>query len=175
MAVPSKQFLATLTRMARMPNIQRHRPTGHRGEVQLSLLPETSRKANDYAAVWTGVLLDKWSRPRIEVRLISDWTSKHGWRIGWFVQLDNAVDEWHPSMPSAHLRIANYPWYRLDELPNSDHFEVAAGVAARALKIVLAQMLEYVADSQVTEEAAAISERIELQAQAWLKTKENAL
>lgn len=153
-----------------MPNVQRRRPTGHRGEVQLSLLPETSNKTNDHAAVWIGVLRDKWDYPRVEVRLISSWTAKHGWRVGWFIQLDKAVDEWHPSAPGAYKRMANYPWYRLDELPSADKFEVAAGVAARAVKIVLAQMLEYAGDEYAKDEALAISDRIEAQAQAWLKS-----
>lgn len=153
-----------------MPNIQRHRPTKHRGEVQLSLLPETCSKTNDQAAVWSGELLDKWGYPRVEVRLISSWTATQGWQVGWFVKLDGAVDEWHPSAPAAHKRMSNYPWYRLDKLPNSERFEVAAGVAARALKIVLAQMLESAADGQARDEATTLSERIEVQAQAWFQT-----
>lgn len=153
-----------------MPNVQRHRLTGHRDDVQLSLLPETSREPNDHAAAWIGVLRDKWNHPRVNVRLISSWTAKHGWRIGWFVQLDSAVDEWHPSAPDAYKRIAHYPWYRLDALPNSDHFEVAAGIAARGVKIVLAQMLEYAADGLSKDEVSVISDRIETQAQLWLKS-----
>lgn len=153
-----------------MPTVYRHRSTGHRGEVQLSLLPETGSKINDHAAEWCGVLLDKWGHPRIVVRLISSWTAKLGWQVGWFIQLDNAVDEWHPSAPNAYKRMANYPWYRLDELPNSARFEIAAGAAARAVKIVLAQMLEYAMDGQASEEAVTISHRIEAQAQTWLQS-----
>ncbi len=153
-----------------MPNVYRSRPTGHRGEVQLSLLPETSSKINDQAAVWRGVLLDKWGHSRIVVRLISSWTAKIGWRVGWFVQLDNAVDEWHPSAPWEYRRMVQYPWYRLDDMPSADRFEVAAGVAARAVKIVLAQMFEYAEDGLSSEEARDISCQIEAQAQAWLTT-----
>lgn len=134
---------------------------------QLQLLPEDGG-LNDHAARWIGSCVDKWNHPRIEVRLISRWTSEHAWQIGWFVRLDKALDEWHPSVPQAHLSMAHYPWYRLDELPKSTRFEIAAGTAARAVKIVLAQMREFAADDEAVADSMTISDQVESQAQAWL-------
>lgn len=152
-----------------MPNVRRRRPDGHRGEVQLALFPEHP-ELNNHAACWTGKLRDKWKYPRIEVRLISMWTHKHGWQIGWFARVDQALDEWHPQSPTAYLRTANYPWYRPDSMPSSNRFEMAAGSAARAVKIVLAQMKEYTTDGDNAADLVTVSENIEAQAQAWLTT-----
>lgn len=153
--------------MARMPNVRRNRPDGHRGEVQLSLLPEAGA-VDIEAASWESELVDRWGHARVVVRLISCWTGEKGWQVGWYVRLDAAGDEWHPSNPKAHLRMANYPWYRLDDLPTSTRFGIAAGEAARAAKIVLAQMLEYADDAAAAEAARVLSDRIEVQARAWL-------
>lgn len=151
-----------------MPKASRHSPVGHCHEMQLPLWPEAGGAIDNQAACWMSDLVDKWNCPRVEVRLISKWTSAVGWEVGWFARLDGALDEWHPSAPAAHRRINNFPWYRLDILPSSTQLAVASSVAGRAVKIVLAQMLEYASDVAGANAAREISERIESQARSWL-------
>ena len=132
------------------------------------LFPETTVKAAPCVTEWRSKLLDKWGHPRIEFRLIGKWDEVQGWVCGWLVRLDGALDEWHPSAPNEYKRHVSYPWYRLDEMPRSDHFSLAAASAARAGKIVLEQMLAYANDGACVEEARAISGQVEEQARAWL-------
>lgn len=132
------------------------------------LFPETVVKAAPCVTEWRSGLLDKWDHPRIEFRLIAKWDDVQGWLCGWLVRLDGALDEWHPSAPNEYKRHASYPWYRLDEMPRSNHFSLAAASAARAARIVLEQMLSYANDAACVEEARAISSQVEEQARAWL-------
>lgn len=134
----------------------------------LDLFPETGLKANACVTEWRSALLDKWGHSRIEFRLISKWDEVQGWVCGWLVRLDGALDEWHPSAPNEYKRHSSYPWYRLDEMPQSGHFNIAAASAARAGKIVLEQMLVYANDAACVEEARSISSQVEKQAMAWL-------
>ena len=132
------------------------------------LFPETIEMVKETnAPAWTGVSVDKWQHHRVNARLVPAWSAAQGWQIGWFAQVDKCMDEWHPGAPTKHLQIANYPWYRLDELPSSNRFAIAAGSAARALKIVLEQMLGYV-EPELHAEVHAMQEQIERQARDWL-------
>lgn len=132
------------------------------------LFPETTERAETTNVEWRGKLVTQWDHPRVVVRLVSEWDPEAGWRVGWFVQLDRAVDEWHPRAPDRHKEYSHYPWYRLSEMPRSRKFGIAAGQAARAVKIVLEQMLEYAEDTQALEDAREVSSVIESQAQEWL-------
>lgn len=133
------------------------------------LFPETAGTLAEAAAPsWTGAELDRWGHPRVIARLIPEWSERRGWVCGWFAQVDQALDEWHPGAADKHLRLAHYPWYRLDELPNSPRFAIAAGVAARALKIVLEQMASYAEDGDAAQDIRTVQEQIETQARAWL-------
>lgn len=132
------------------------------------LFPETIEltKATN-APTWSGSMLDRWGAPLIVTRLVPAWSPAHGWQVGWYAQVDKCVDEWHPNAATKHLQLANYPWYRLDELPSSRSFAIAAGTAARAMKIVIEQMLSYV-DQALHDEVHQVQDAIERQAQAWL-------
>ena len=133
------------------------------------LFPETAGGlAHAVVPSWTGTELDRWGHPRVTARLVPEWSERCGWVCGWFAQVDQAVDEWHPGAPDKHLRLAHYPWHRLDELPNSPRFAIAAGVAARALKIVLEQMVSYTDDPATVTDIRKVQELIETQARAWL-------
>lgn len=138
------------------------------GMDTLDLFPETTDRAAPCVTEWRSALLDKWGHPRIEFRLISKWDEGSGWVCGWLVRLDGALDEWHPSAPNEYKRHGQYPWYRLDEMPRSGHFSLAAASAARAGKIVLEQMLAYANDEVCVQEARAISSQVEAQAMTWL-------
>jgi hypothetical protein len=135
----------------------------------LDLFPETMAHAPQLEHAFRGSLVDAWDAARVNVRLIGLWsTDDAGWRVGWFVQLDHAVDEWHPAAEGRHRSMAQYPWYRLGELPRSGRFNVAAALAARAAKIVLEQMTPYAEDEAVVADARTLSEHIDTQARAWL-------
>lgn len=134
------------------------------------LFPETLSNAPHLvgttgpAPKWESELVDaKWGHPRIVVRLLPRWSTANGWVCGWFANVDNAVDEW---MPGAAVR-PNWPWYRPDTQPQSNRFEYAAASAARAVKIVLEQMIAY-AELDAAPAVREISERIEVQARTWL-------
>lgn len=133
------------------------------------LFPETAQTAAPIATSWTGQLADQWGHPRVALRLLSQWQEKTGlWHCGWFVQLDRAVDEWHPAHPHKHAAAASYPWYRLSELPCSRRFGIAAANAARAARIVLEQMQAYAEDAAGAQDARDLSDRVEAQARQWL-------
>jgi hypothetical protein len=98
----------------------------------LDLFPETMANAPQLERAFQGKLFDTWGHARVSVRLIGMWsTADEGWRVGWFVQLDRAVDEWHPAAQDRHKSMAQYPWYRLGELPRSGRFDVAAANSGR--------------------------------------------
>ncbi|WP_457425601.1 hypothetical protein [Roseateles sp. P5_E7] len=130
------------------------------------LFPETAA-GKAPAVQWIGPSRCKWEHPRVVARLVPSWSAQDGWRIGWFIQADKCVDEWHPDAPNKHKQHGAYPWYRLDELPNSPRFAMAAGSAARALKIVLEQMVGHV-EPEIHDEIRSLQEQIERQAQDWL-------
>lgn len=134
-----------------------------------ALFPETEcmAVAPDQAITWAGTSLCKYGHPMVNARLVPAWTPAKGWTIGWFVQVGDCVDEWHPSAPDKHKLHLAYPWYRLDELPTSTRFAIAAGNATRALKIVLEQMLGY-ADPKLHAEVRELQQHMERQAQDWL-------
>ena len=131
------------------------------------LFPETATSCAAPSADWTGTTIDKWGHKRVNARLVTRWTAGNGWCIGWFVQVGGCVDEWHPAAPDKHKQHAGHPWYRLDEMPTSTSFAVAAGNASRALKIVIEQMLSW-AEPELHAEARAMQAAIERQAQDWL-------
>ena len=133
-----------------------------------ALFPETDgRAAPSETLAWAGTSLCKWGHPRVTARLVPAWTASKGWAVGWFTQVGDCVDEWHPAAPHKHRQHAAYPGCRLDELPSSSHFAVAAGNATRALKIVLEQMLGY-ADPALHAEVRELQQQMERQAQDWL-------
>lgn len=128
---------------------------------------ETTATAPAEAVSWQGPSLCKYGLPLVTVRLLPAWSPSEGWRIGWCAQVGKCVDEWHPAAPNRHREHPSYPWYRLDEMAASDRFAIAAGSAARALKIVLEQMLGY-AEPELRAEVHELQEAIERQAQDWL-------
>ncbi|MDH0342024.1 hypothetical protein [Chromobacterium haemolyticum] len=132
----------------------------------LSLFPETTGEVTGQE--WLGVSKDKWGYPQVVVRLLPKWTDAIGWQVGWLIQVGKAVDEWHPNNPRKHEQVGGWPWYRLDELPRSNHYQVAAAQAGRAAKIVLEQMLGYV-DAELHPEVKVVQEQIENQARVWLQ------
>jgi hypothetical protein len=135
------------------------------------LFPETAGGAlQTRAPEWVGTARNRWGHPRVTARLVPEWDDHQGWKCGWFAQVDQAADEWHPRNPDAHRRLANYPWHRLDELPTSPRFATAAAIAARALKIVLEQMASYAEDGEAAQDIRTVQEQIETQARAWLVT-----
>lgn len=108
-------------------------------------------------------LLDKWGHARVVVRLLPSWDANKGiWTVGWFCFVGTAVDEWVPGMGVA----PNWPWYRTDVQPSSTAYATACGSAARAVKIVIEQMLSYV-DPECAQAARRIEERLEEQARRW--------
>lgn len=133
------------------------------------LFPETADAQAAPALEWrsTGAL-NQWGDPRVTVRLLPTWSEADGWRCGWFAMLDRALDEWHPGNPDAWRQHAHYPWHRLAEMPTSRQLAVAAGNAARGVRIVLQQMLEYAEDPQGAQAAVEVSDQIERQAREWL-------
>lgn len=136
----------------------------------LELFPETSTSGNTTLlhVEWVGVAQDKYGHPRATVKLLPKWSAEIGWQVGWLVRVDKSLDEWHPNSPNRHLQHGSWPWYRLEELPNSRSYAIAAAMAGRAAKIVLAQMFTFV-DPDIHVEVLAIQEQMERQAMAWLQ------
>ena len=133
------------------------------------LFPETDTATVAEGIEWNGAMLDKYGNPRVTVRLIDMWHQHRGYQVGWFVICDKSVDEWHPKNADEWKRMAAYPWYRPGgELPRSNKHALACGIAARAVKIVMEQMKGYV-DPEITGDIQSVQERIEQQAQAWLR------
>lgn len=113
---------------------------------------------------------NKWQSPMAVVELRPAWDATTGlWSVGWFCSVDKAsADEWVQGIPTK----ANHPWYRLDELPNAGTQEVALGLAARAVRIVLSQIKLFAPP----EEALAADELIEIlevNARNWFGAKTN--
>lgn len=93
-----------------MPKVSRQHVASLRGEAQMPLWPETNGAVNSHAASWVSDLVDRWESPRVEVRLVSRWTTLAGWEVGWFARVDGAMDEWHPAAPDAYRLVSNFPW-----------------------------------------------------------------
>ncbi len=119
---------------------------------------------------WVSTQVDpKYSMPLITVELIPSWSAKDAWVIGWCVMVDKvSADEW---MPGTKTR-DGWPWYRPDDQPSGLAFGTAAGVAARAAKIVLAQILTYTADPETLAAGRDVSDAMELRARRWLLGEE---
>lgn len=135
------------------------------------LFPETlgaNVEAPEYKS--TGCL-DHWGGARITVRLIPRWFADEGiWKVGWFCNVDRAVDEWMPGKATPN----GWPWYRPSEIASAGTFALACGTAARAVKIVLKQMLEYTDSPEVKEWASRIETQLEVQARDWFLSADNA-
>lgn len=132
------------------------------------LFPETIDDTAVEQVEWAGSTLCKYGHPLVRVRLISVWHQHQGWQVGWFAQVDNAVDEWHPKAPRNWKQHATYPWYRLEEMPTSKRYGIACGNAARAVKIVLEQMKGYCGDAGALADVTRLQDQIEVAARAWL-------
>lgn len=133
------------------------------------LFPELAEHAPCISTEWAGQLQCQYGHPRVVVRLIARWDAAAClWHCGWLVNLDKALDEWHPHAPDAWRRHGSWPWYRTDDMPTGKTLATARANAARAAKIVLEQMQPYAADPAVADEARALSQQIEDQARAWL-------
>ncbi|PTT80840.1 hypothetical protein DBR42_18855 [Pelomonas sp. HMWF004] len=134
------------------------------------LFPETLPNAKPELCEWHSSAVDQWGHPLIEARLISMWSERQAWVCGWFARVGQAVDEWYPAFPRKHLEHvgAPWPWYRLDEIPTSGEFGVAAAIAGRALKIVLEQMVPYSPSPEATDELRTIQHAIESRCRGWL-------
>lgn len=128
-------------------------------ETQGQILPEE----------WLSDSKDRYGFPLVVVRLLSKWEEIDGmWHVGWLVNAGTALDEWHPNNPDAYKAHSDYPWYRLETLPMGKTRNLALGIAGRAAKIVLAQMLPYI-DTSLHAEVTRIQEQIEQQARMWLQ------
>lgn len=127
---------------------------------------------------WRGQIVCKYGHPLTDVRLLPSWNASTGWTVGWLVAVGRpphtaVLDEWTPAAPHAWRRHGAWPWYRLDEMPRSSSFAIAAAKAARACKIVLEQAKSYV-DDDVSAEITTIQADMERQAQAWLRGQEHS-
>jgi len=140
-------------------------------DTAADLFPETLAAGGliTSAPEWRGALLDRWSEPRINARLIPQWNSRGGWVVGWFIKADQCLDEWTPAAPNAWRAHAHYPWYRPEDMPGSAIYAVACGQAARMLKIVMEQFIAsgYL-DAELASEMQGLQAHIETQARAWL-------
>ncbi|WKB50556.1 hypothetical protein [Eleftheria terrae] len=141
-----------------------------RGVEVLELFPETQERQEPVRFKWCGGVKDTWGHPRVEVHLMGLWFCTEGWRVGWMVRLDKALDEWYPGDPHRHAKYRDYPWYRLETMPTSTQLVLASAAAARAAKIVLAQMTAYSVDQAGVDDANRLSMEIEDQARRWLLT-----
>jgi hypothetical protein len=129
----------------------------------MDLFPETKGEQPAPIKYTTQGVQDKWDYERVEVRLVPRWEPSTGlWLVGWLAKADGALDEW-----IAGRVPANWPWYRLDETPQSRSLDMANAVAARGVKIVLEQMKQYV-DRDLWPHVTGIQERLEADARRWL-------
>lgn len=135
----------------------------------MDLFPETLGKAPTPIEYVSPDMLCKWGHPRVTVRLIPSWDEKSGlWYVGWLCMLDKAVDEHLPTKVTP----SGYPWYRPGEFPYSKDLDVAKGIAGRAVKIVMEQMLGYVAPD-IVPAARLVQDTIEKDAQRWFGVGHN--
>ncbi len=134
----------------------------------LDLFPETQGDNSGAHTQWVGELRDDFGHPMTMLRLIPSWDFRKGWRCGWFIQVASAVDEWHPNCPDAFKIHRTYPWYRLDEIPQSRTLAIAAAHATRAAKIVMEQILPYAVSGPHATEVRATQVAAEARARHWL-------
>lgn len=132
--------------------------------MTMDLFPETLGVAPAPIEYESTDMRCKWGSPRVMVRLLPSWNEAAGlWSMGWLCVIDKAVDE-HLPMKSTP---AGYPWYRPEEFPQAKGLDVAKAVAARAVKIVMEQMLGYV-DQEIWPAVRVAQAQLELDAQRWL-------
>lgn len=128
------------------------------------LFPETLGELGPIVAYESKDFCDQYGNPRIVVRLVPKWDDKAGlWTVGWFCNVENAVDEWFPGAGTP----ANYPWYRTQDQPAAKQLAVACATAARAVKFVLLQMLAYTDSAEVGTNTRRIEAQLEDQARRW--------
>lgn len=130
----------------------------------MDLFPETLGAAPAPIEYESADMRNKWGQPRMVVRLIPRWDEVAGlWSVGWLCTIDKAVDEYLPikSTPAA------YPWYRPGQFPQAKGLDVAKAIAARAVKIVMEQMLGYV-EQDIWPTVRAVQAQLERDAQRWL-------
>ena len=130
----------------------------------MDLFPETLGAAPAPIEYESADMRNKWDQPRMLVRLVPSWDAGGGlWSVGWFCMIDKAADE--------HLPIKStppgYPWYRPGQFPQAKGQDVAKAIAARAVKIVMEQMLGYV-DRDIWPAVRAAQAQLESDAQRWL-------
>ncbi|NAP32602.1 hypothetical protein [Pseudomonas syringae] len=129
------------------------------------LFPETIERVIDPVIFQSDDLCNQWGFPRVVVRLLPQWSEQSGrWTVGWFCNVDHAVDEWCPEHPVA----PGWPWYRPSQQPESRSYAIACASAARSAKIVLEQMVEYAECDTAKCAIALLQQRIENQARQWL-------
>jgi hypothetical protein len=136
--------------------------------MDIDLFPETiqAQPINIEAGQWQGQMLDpKWQQPLIEIRLLPVWSEL--WTVGWFIQCGNCVDEWHPRNPKAWRAHSSYPWHRIDQMPQGLHLATGMANAARAVRLVLAQMITW-CPPEMHADITQVSDAIEAQARQWL-------
>lgn len=130
----------------------------------MDLFPETKGEQPAPLMYASAGVQDKWGYERLDVRLVPRWDAATGlWLVGWFAKADGAMDEWIATRPTP----PGWPWYRLDEMPSARNMDVAAAIAARAVKIVLEQMKQYV-DLDLWPAIVVVQERLEVDARRWL-------
>jgi hypothetical protein len=129
----------------------------------MDLFPETLGKPPAPIEYTSATMRNKWDQSRLIVRLIPSWDAQAGlWSVGWFCLIDKALDEHLP------LKVTppNYPWYRPATFPQGRSLDVAQGIAARAVKIVMEQMVEHVGED-ILPELRRLQHQIERDAQRW--------
>lgn len=130
----------------------------------MDLFPETLGEAPAPIEYESTDMRCKWGYPRVTVRLAPSWDEKTGlWFVGWLCMVDKAVDEHLPKK----FTPPGYPWYRPEDFPQAKNLDVAKAVAARAVKIVMEQMVGYV-EQDIWPAVRVIQARIEGDARRWL-------
>jgi len=134
------------------------------------LFPETIQASAEPVIYESHDTCNKWGFPRVVVRLLPQWSDTSGyWTVGWFCNVDHAVDEWMPGTVPA----SGWPWYRTTQQPFSNSYALACALAGRAAKIVLAQMEAYAECDAAKRAISQVQERIEAQAVRWLTGIDN--
>jgi len=134
----------------------------------MDLFPETKGEQPKPVKYTSSGVQDEWGYERVEVRLVPRWDAMTGlWLVGWVAKADGALDEWI----AGRVPAPNWPWYRLDETPQGRSLNVATAMAARAVKIVLEQMKQYVEQALVLA-ITGVQEQLEADARRWLMGEE---
>lgn len=113
----------------------------------------------------SSLLCEKYQTPLAAAEFRPLWDDKNGvWTIGWFCYVCRAsADEWIVGKETP----ADWPWYRPASPPTGRDLNVALAVAARAMKIVLAQIKQY-GRPKAAKAADELIDVLELQARRWL-------